>query len=404
VLGLARARAEGHVSRRRRPGITPRAVRDVQRPGQELQTRGRRWCAANSSALAFLAVGGRRQATRWTRVQAAGARRASYLTAGFDPSDPQTLQAVKGRHELRRDLRPSTYLNGVRRDGAARRRREARKDVPKGVDPRDRASSSTARTSTQITTRQASQEGRPRPDRAPRPRRSSRTSGRTPARTAMPADHAPIRGRRPRRHARRRGRRQAVRRRRRAARRGPVLRPGEVHALLGENGPASRRWSRCLTGLEQPDAGTVRLGGSAVTWRGRSRRGTAASRPVSQELEPVPGPRRAGEPVSASAPRRAAGSWTGRAMRDAAAPHLAALGLDVDPRTLLGELTLAQQQLVEIAPGPARRTRGFPRARRARRPRSGPAATESAARDRARDPPVAESPSSTCRTSCRRCA
>ena len=127
-----------------------------------------------------------------------------------------------------------------------------------------------------------------------------------------------------------------------------VLRPGEVHALLGENGAGKSTLVKVLTGLEQPDAGTVRLGGRAVTWRGplEARDGGIAT--VSQELSLFPDLDVLENLFSFRAPARG-GLVDRRAMRDAAAPHLAALGLDVDPRTLLGDLTLAQQQLVEIA-------------------------------------------------------
>ena len=42
------------------------------------------------------------------------------------------------------------------------------------------------------------------------------------------------------------------------------VRCGEVHALLGENGSGKTTLCRVLTGLYQPDAGEVLVGGSAV--------------------------------------------------------------------------------------------------------------------------------------------
>src|ERR1700759_2496520 len=37
--------------------------------------------------------------------------------------------------------------------------------------------------------------------------------------------------------------------------------PGEVHALLGENGPGKPTWRAVAAGAIAPDAGTIELGG-----------------------------------------------------------------------------------------------------------------------------------------------
>jgi ABC-type sugar transport system ATPase subunit len=45
------------------------------------------------------------------------------------------------------------------------------------------------------------------------------------------------------------------------------LRPGEVHALVGENGSGKSTLVKILSGVHQPDSGTLRLSGEAVTLR-----------------------------------------------------------------------------------------------------------------------------------------
>src|SRR4026209_411662 len=44
-----------------------------------------------------------------------------------------------------------------------------------------------------------------------------------------------------------------------------VLRPGEIHALLGENGAGKTTLVKILAGLATPDSGECELGGTPVT-------------------------------------------------------------------------------------------------------------------------------------------
>src|SRR4051812_40816897 len=43
------------------------------------------------------------------------------------------------------------------------------------------------------------------------------------------------------------------------------LKPGEVHALLGENGAGKSTLIKIVTGAHQPDGGSLRLSGEAVS-------------------------------------------------------------------------------------------------------------------------------------------
>ncbi len=67
-----------------------------------------------------------------------------------------------------------------------------------------------------------------------------------------------------------------------------ALRAGEVHGLAGENGAGKSTLIKILTGLYQPDAGEIRLGGEAVRFAGprdSQRLGVSA---VYQEINLIP--------------------------------------------------------------------------------------------------------------------
>ena len=127
------------------------------------------------------------------------------------------------------------------------------------------------------------------------------------------------------------------------------LRPGQIHALLGENGAGKSTLVRIVTGLEQPDAGELLLHGSPVQWRTALAARAAGVATVSQELSLFPDLDVLSNLFSHGPPTRW-GLPDRAAMRSRARPSLAALGLgDLDPRTRLADLSLAEQQLVEIA-------------------------------------------------------
>ncbi|MBF9036189.1 ATP-binding cassette domain-containing protein [Rhodobacterales bacterium HKCCE2091] len=129
------------------------------------------------------------------------------------------------------------------------------------------------------------------------------------------------------------------------------FRPGEVHAVIGENGAGKSTMMNVLAGVLQADAGTIEMDGATVRFPSPLASQAAGIGIVFQELSLCPN-LTVGEnvllpalgrrpPVSYLASKRA-----GRA----AAPALARLGMsDLDPETPVARLSVAQQQLVEIA-------------------------------------------------------
>jgi ABC-type sugar transport system ATPase subunit len=126
-----------------------------------------------------------------------------------------------------------------------------------------------------------------------------------------------------------------------------TLRPGEVHALLGENGAGKSTLVRILAGATRADSGTIQLGGEPVEIANPRQARAHGIATVSQELNLFPDLDVLTNMFIHQPPLRS-GLLDRKEMARAARPHLKALGLDIDTRAPLGDLSLAEQQLVEI--------------------------------------------------------
>lgn len=127
-----------------------------------------------------------------------------------------------------------------------------------------------------------------------------------------------------------------------------AVRPGTVHALLGENGAGKSTLVKILTGSVRPDSGRLLIDGSPVAFASTADAARGGVAVVSQELSLFPELSVLANLFAMREPRRR-GLLDRRAMTVRAAPVLAELGLGVDVRRPLGDLPLAGQQLVEIA-------------------------------------------------------
>ena len=127
--------------------------------------------------------------------------------------------------------------------------------------------------------------------------------------------------------------------------------PGEVVALLGENGAGKSTLMKIAGGIEQPDSGEVLIDGAPVVVRDVQ---TATSHGIAfihQELNlldnlDVAGNVLLGREPTIGGPLRLVDR---RTMHAVVQPYLAQVGLDISPDTAVAGLSIAQQQLVEIA-------------------------------------------------------
>jgi len=126
---------------------------------------------------------------------------------------------------------------------------------------------------------------------------------------------------------------------------------GEVVALLGENGAGKSTLMKIVGGVEHPDAGDVLVDGTRVLVRDVQAAAALGIAFIHQELNVVDNLDVAGNILLGREPTR----WgplrlMDRAkMRATVRPYLEQLGLDVSADSPLTALSIAQQQLVEIA-------------------------------------------------------
>ncbi len=126
------------------------------------------------------------------------------------------------------------------------------------------------------------------------------------------------------------------------------LRRRQIHGLVGENGSGKSTLIKTLSGAHQPDSGTILNGNAPVVLHNTLAARSLGIATVFQEFSLVP--------EMTVAENVFLGRWPGnasnidwRSMRQAAGRVLADLELDIPPDAVVGELPVAQQQLVEIA-------------------------------------------------------
>ncbi|MEU1623171.1 sugar ABC transporter ATP-binding protein [Streptomyces sp. NPDC005722] len=127
------------------------------------------------------------------------------------------------------------------------------------------------------------------------------------------------------------------------------LHAGEAHALAGENGAGKSTLIKTLAGVHRPDTGTVLLDGRPVEFHGPGEARDAGVAVIYQEPTLFPDLSVAENIFVGRQPRRSLGRVDHKAVREAAAELFRRLGVDLDPEQPARGLSIADQQLVEIA-------------------------------------------------------
>ena len=131
------------------------------------------------------------------------------------------------------------------------------------------------------------------------------------------------------------------------------LRPGTVHALMGENGAGKSTLMKCMFGIYKMDEGEVYFEGKKVNINDPMEALNMGIAMVHQELQPIPA-RTVGENIFLGRypMKKALGVIPvvdHKKMYENTAELLKKVRMEFDPKQMLGELSVSQMQSVEIA-------------------------------------------------------
>ena len=136
------------------------------------------------------------------------------------------------------------------------------------------------------------------------------------------------------------------------------LRPGEVHALMGENGAGKSTLMKILAGIYARDAGDMVVNGQSVEIASPRAAQALGIGIVHQELNLMRHLSAAQNIFIGREPRRALGLLLDEDRLNADAHRIfERMKLRLDPRVRVADLTVARQQMVEIAKALSFKTR-----------------------------------------------
>ncbi len=123
---------------------------------------------------------------------------------------------------------------------------------------------------------------------------------------------------------------------------------GEVHAIIGENGAGKSTLMKLLAGNERPTSGEIRIDGKPVTFSGPVEAEAQGIVLVHQEILLAPDLTVAQNIYLGRELNRGL-VVDDKSMREGARKAIRDLGADIDPDAVVGSLSIAQRQLVQIA-------------------------------------------------------
>ncbi|WP_323764541.1 sugar ABC transporter ATP-binding protein [Marinovum sp.] len=127
------------------------------------------------------------------------------------------------------------------------------------------------------------------------------------------------------------------------------LRAGEVHALMGENGAGKSTLMKCLSGIYRPDGGRILVDGKEADLTGPKAAQDLGIGIIHQELALMRDLTVAQNIWIGREPRLSFGRIDEAKLNADAAEIFESMNVRMDPRTPVSSLTVARQQMVEIA-------------------------------------------------------
>ena len=126
------------------------------------------------------------------------------------------------------------------------------------------------------------------------------------------------------------------------------LERGTVHALMGENGAGKSTLMKCLFGIYTPDSGEIYIDGKKVSYKDPKDALDSGVAMVHQELNQV-SMRSVAENIMLGRFPNKYGIVDARKMNQETQDLFDKLGLNFDPKKIIGKYSVAERQLIEIA-------------------------------------------------------
>lgn len=126
------------------------------------------------------------------------------------------------------------------------------------------------------------------------------------------------------------------------------VRPGSVHALMGENGAGKSTLMKCLFGIYIPDSGEILFKGEKVQFQNPKQALDHGVSMVHQELNQVPETTVMENIWMGRMPKKGMIVDDAKMYRDTKA-IFDDLELDIDPKEKIGNFSVSQRQMIEIA-------------------------------------------------------
>lgn len=127
------------------------------------------------------------------------------------------------------------------------------------------------------------------------------------------------------------------------------IRPGTVHALMGENGAGKSTLMKIIAGVYTPDGGEVRFAGKKLEIKSPIDALNSGIAMIHQELNLMNSMTVAENVWIRREPKNALGLIDHAEMNRMTAALFADLKIKLDPKAMVGDLTVAQKQMIEIA-------------------------------------------------------
>ncbi len=135
------------------------------------------------------------------------------------------------------------------------------------------------------------------------------------------------------------------------------VREGEILCLLGENGAGKSTLMKIVAGVQEPDSGAMRMGGTEVRFRSARDAAEAGISIVFQEFNLCPNLTAVENLFLGNEIRGVMGLLSHRQMRERAREAFAKLRIEIPLDALVRDLGVAQQQMIEVAKALSHRTR-----------------------------------------------